>query len=135
MVIGTERIRNWASLLMSASMDDKPRELMLTAIIRAKMCEDLATKVGIRLPERLFTVGLLSFLGAMLDSTMEDVLERLTLSEDVSNALLTHEDTIGKVLDFTISYEQDSWDNLNELADSLNIDMPTARDACRGALD
>jgi EAL and modified HD-GYP domain-containing signal transduction protein len=135
MMIGTERIRNWASLLMLASMDDKPRELMLTAIIRAKMCEVLADKVGLRLPERLFTVGLLSVLDAMLDSTMEDVLERLPLSEEVAKALLTKEDTLGKVLDFAISYEQDSWDNLSELAGDLKIDMPMAREAYLTALD
>jgi EAL and modified HD-GYP domain-containing signal transduction protein len=108
---------------------------MLTAIIRAKMCEVLAAKVGIRMPERLFTVGLLSVLDAMLDSTMEDVLERLPLSEDVAHALLTQDNTLGKVLDFAISYEQGLWGERSELASTLNIDMPMAREAYLNALD
>ena len=36
-MIGIERIRVWASLLMVAKMKDKPRELMTTAIVRAAM--------------------------------------------------------------------------------------------------
>lgn len=62
MLIGTARIRTWASLLMLASMDDKPRELMVTAIIRAKMCEQLAEAQHVRNAEQFFTVGLFSVL-------------------------------------------------------------------------
>ena len=66
-LIGTARIRTWASLLMLASMDDKPRELMITVIIRAKMCEQLAEAQHIRNAEHFFTVGLFWLLDPMLD--------------------------------------------------------------------
>lgn len=135
LLIGTERIRTWASLLMLASIDDKPRELILIAMIRARMCEQLSSKIGIRFSERFFTVGLLSVLDALLDSTMEEVLERLPLSEEVSRALLTHQDLVGQVLAFTIAYEQADWTRLGELAESLGIDMPTAREAYLKALE
>ena len=128
-LIGTARIRTWASLLMLASMDDKPRELMVTAIIRSKMCEQLAEAQHIRNTEQFFTVGLFSVLDAMLDCLMEDVLEKLPLSEELARALLDHEGVLGRVLDFTIAYEQSEWERLAELTEQLRLDPAAIRAA------
>ncbi len=129
MLIGTARIRTWASLLMLASMDDKPRELMVTAIIRAKMCEQLAEAQHVRNAEQFFTVGLFSVLDAMLDCLMADVLEKLPLSEETTAALLNHEGLLGKILDFTLAYERSEWDRLAELTTQLRLDPATIRSA------
>ena len=133
MMIGTARLRNWASLLMLATMDDKPRELMVTGIVRAKMCEQLAELTGIRMPERFFTTGLFSVLDAMLDSKMENVLERLPLSEEIVQALLTREEILGRMLDFTIAYEQGDWQRLAEIGSSLKLDPPSIRQGLHGS--
>ena len=134
MMIGTARLRNWASLLMLATMDDKPRELMVTGIVRAKMCEQLAELTGFRMPERFFTTGLFSVLDAMLDSKMENVLERLPLSEEFVQALLTREEVLGRMLDFTIAYEQGDWQRLAEIGGALKVDPPSIRQAYMGAV-
>ena len=134
MMIGTARLRNWASLLMLATMDDKPRELMVTGIVRAKMCEQLAALTGIGTTERFFTTGLFSVLDAMLDSKMEDVLERLPLSEEIVQALLTREEVLGRMLDFTIAYEQGDWQRLAEIGGSLKLEPPSIRQAYMGAV-
>jgi len=41
-MVGTDRLRLWASLLMLARIEGKPVELFVTAIVRARMCEQLA---------------------------------------------------------------------------------------------
>lgn len=41
-VAGTSCIRAWATLIVLSSIDDKPHELMIIALIRAKMCELIA---------------------------------------------------------------------------------------------
>ena len=134
MLIGVSRLRTWASLLMMASMDDKPRELMVTGIVRAKMCEELAVANGFSMGEQFFTVGLFSVLDAMLDSRMEDVLDKLPLSDEIVQALITHEELLGRMLDFTIAYEQANWERLAEVGKTLKLDPPAIRKAYMNAV-
>ena len=129
MMIGTQRIRVWASLLMMATMDDKPRELMMTAIIRAKMCEELASAKGLRPSEAFFTAGLFSVLDAMLDTTMDNVLKLLPVSDEISQALVAGEGPLGQVLNFTLGYERSEWDRLAELSGKLRLEPATIRSA------
>ncbi|HHJ81166.1 MAG TPA: HDOD domain-containing protein, partial [Candidatus Tenderia electrophaga] len=43
--LGTHVIQKWTTLLLLSRVDDKPAELMITAVVRAKMCEILAKAV------------------------------------------------------------------------------------------
>jgi EAL and modified HD-GYP domain-containing signal transduction protein len=52
-------------------MEDKPREVMITAIVRAALCERLASSANQSPKEIFFTAGLLSVLDALMDSPME----------------------------------------------------------------
>lgn len=105
-LVGTEQIR------LLASLDEKPRELMTTGLIRAKMCELLAAHAGIRLTEPFFTVGLFSTLDGFLDCPMTKALELLPLADDVCDALLTHGGDSGTVLESVLSYERADWDKM-----------------------
>ncbi len=111
-LVGTEQIRLLASLIMLASLDEKPRELMTTGLIRAKMCELLAAHAGVRLTEPFFTVGLFSTLDGFLDCPMTKALELLPLADDVCDALLTHGGDSGSVLESVLSYERADWDEM-----------------------
>ena len=133
-LVGVSRLRAWASLLLLASMDDKPRELMVTGIVRAKMCEELADASGFPMGERFFTVGLFSVLDAMLDRRMEDVLDQLPLSDEVIQALLTRREPLGCVLNFTIAYERGDWEQLAEIGNALKLDPPSIRKAYMNAI-
>jgi EAL and modified HD-GYP domain-containing signal transduction protein len=123
-------ITAWGSLLMLADIDDKPHELMVTAMVRGKMCEFLAEAMGASGKERFFTVGLFSVLHAMLDSPMTDILLSLPLATDVARALLLHEGVLGQTLQCVLAYEHRDWGNL----DALGLDRRTIRDAYLNAL-
>ena len=129
MMIGTERIRIWASLLMLATMDHKPRELIVTAVVRAKMCEGLAHSLRLPATDQFFTVGLFSVLDAMLDATMAEVLEKLPLTEQISQALDHHDGPLGQVLEFAIAYERSEWTKLGDLAEQLELTPADIRKA------
>jgi EAL and modified HD-GYP domain-containing signal transduction protein len=58
-LVGTDHLRQLATLLTMTSMEDKPRALAVLSLNRAKMCERLAMRLGIRDVEPFFTVGLL----------------------------------------------------------------------------
>ena len=111
-LVGMDRIRLWASLLMFSRMEDKPRELMITAIVRAAQCERLALAAEFSDAESFFTVGLLSVLDALMDRSMEEAIEQLPLARTLQDALLEHKGPFGEALSCVLAYERNDWPNV-----------------------
>jgi c-di-GMP phosphodiesterase len=109
-LLGVQQIRAWVSLLTLSQLEDKPDELMVTAMVRARMCEQLALRAQVPHPEVYFTVGLFSTLDALLDLSMEDLLQSLPLSEELRDALLVRSGRMGAALDCVVRYERGEWD-------------------------
>ncbi len=115
LLLGTKVIASWVSMIILAGIDDKPHELMLTAMIRAKMCELLGRAMAQQNTAAFFTVGLFSALDALLDTPMSEVLKSLPLSDDITQALLRQEGLLGRTLHCVLAYERGSWDDLTLL--------------------
>jgi EAL and modified HD-GYP domain-containing signal transduction protein len=113
-LLGSRNVRNWATLLTLATVDTHRSELVRTAMVRAKMCEELASAVGTVEPESAFTTGLFSVLDALMNVRMDEVLKELPLSRDVSVALLNHEGLLGQLLDWVLTYERGQFDQLED---------------------
>lgn len=113
-LLGVQQIRSWVSLLTLSSLEDKPSELTVTAMVRAKMCEKLAEAAGQMNSDVFFTVGLFSTLDAMLDVPMEELLEGLSLAEDLRDALLgRHEGPMGDALNCVLAYERGRFEDVH----------------------
>ena len=56
-LLGISAVKKWATLLAMADIDDKPNELVVTALVRAKMCERAAASRPAREREEYFTAG------------------------------------------------------------------------------
>jgi EAL and modified HD-GYP domain-containing signal transduction protein len=114
-LIGINTIKNWVSLLLLARIDDKPKELMRTALIRARMCELLAESHSHRDErDQYFTCGLFSVLDALMDRPMEELLDALPISGTVKSALLEYTGDAGAVLTEVLNYEKGAWQMLAE---------------------
>jgi EAL and modified HD-GYP domain-containing signal transduction protein len=111
-LIGLETIRSWSSALLLSSVDNKPRELMTSALIRARMCELLSESVKDAESESFLSAGLLSVLDALLDCPMEKALSELPLADDIKVALIKGDGPIGKALNCAIAYERADWNNV-----------------------
>jgi EAL and modified HD-GYP domain-containing signal transduction protein len=109
-LVGTERMRQWASLLVLAQTGDKPSELMRVALIRAHMCESLCPSSSVP-PGQGFTVGLFSVLDAYFDCEMKQLVENLPLASEILDALLKREGVLGAILEGILAYEQGDWDH------------------------
>ena len=96
---------------------------MITTMIRAKMCELMAEYIGAEDTRAFFTVGLFSTLDALLDKDMASLLEELTLSDELNEALLEYGGDLGAMLCNVIAYQHGNW---QELLDS-GIEMETWR--------
>jgi EAL and modified HD-GYP domain-containing signal transduction protein len=109
LLLGTKFITSWVSLIMLTGVNDKPQELMVTALVRGKMCELLAQAMQQANKEAFFTIGLFSVLDAMLDTPMPEVLKPLPLAEETNRALLYHEGLGGQMLRCVLAYERGNW--------------------------
>lgn len=108
-LLGGDSIRKWANmLLMMKLVEGKPQELLVTALVRARMCELLeVSKSG-----EMFTIGLMSLLDALMDTPLIELLDELSLSSQVTKALLDYKGEEGKILKNVIRYEQGGWDDI-----------------------
>ena len=105
-LLGVENVRRWATLSVLASIDDKPTELTVTALIRARFCELAGGQLGgLGSPQELFTLGLFSVIDAMMDAPMHDVVASLPLADDVREALAQRKGTKGRLLDCVVALE------------------------------
>jgi EAL and modified HD-GYP domain-containing signal transduction protein len=86
-LLGLQNVRQWATLTTFAAIDDKPRELFVTALVRARFCEHAGEPVD-GSPEERFTIGLFSVLDALMDTTMETAVESLPLPPRMRDALV-----------------------------------------------
>jgi EAL and modified HD-GYP domain-containing signal transduction protein len=115
-LLGSERIRAWATVMVLSKLVDKPHELMRIALARAKMCERLAFSTGLsQRAESLFMVGLFSVLDAIMDMPMSFVVERLPLVADVALALTSHGSQLGPVLECVLAYERGEFDKVDKM--------------------
>jgi c-di-GMP phosphodiesterase len=104
-LLGVENVRRWATLSVLAGVDNKPTELTLTALIRARFCELAAEQLGFIRPAEAFTLGLFSVIDGMLDAPMHDVAASLPLAEDMREALVLRRGPKGQLLDFVTALE------------------------------
>jgi len=110
--LGLQDIKSWTTLLAMSQVDNKPTELVVTAMVRARMAEEMAHKQGIEQPGSFFTVGLFSALDALMDNTMEEVLTQLPLADYISDALLHRQGIHGEVLSSVLAYERGQWEKI-----------------------
>ena len=103
---GLNRLKSWASMLVLSGVDDKPLELFITALTRAKFCELVAMQLRKPGVESYFTVGLFSCLDAVMDTQLEILLEKLGLETNIEDALLKLKGEAGIVLGLVKGLEQ-----------------------------
>lgn len=112
-ILGLRTIKSWTTLLAMSQVDDKPTELVVTAMVRGKMAEEMARALNAEQPDSFFTVGLFSALDALMDNSMEEILTQLPLADHITQALLHKGGGLhGEILNCVLAYERGEWENL-----------------------
>jgi EAL and modified HD-GYP domain-containing signal transduction protein len=122
-LLGERGVRRWVSLVAIACMgDNKPEELIMLPLIRARFCESLAplARLGASAND-LFLLGLLSAVDAILDMKMQDVVHEITIAEEIRDALLGNQNKLRDIFDVAVKYEMGCWDALAADAKRLRI--------------
>ncbi len=113
--LGAATVRRFAMMVAIAQVHDVPSELLVTALVRARMCQ-LLSGAGDSAPgDSAFTVGLFSVADALADAPMQLVIEQLPLRYDVADALLYRSGRLGDLLSGAIAYQQGDFDSASAL--------------------
>ena len=130
-LLGGAGIRKWMSLVsIAATVEDKPRDLMMRPLTRARFCELLAAIAGMGAQkDELFLMGLVSTMDAVLHVPISKLLEGIAVSADIRDPLLGRESPFRSVYEIAVSYETGTWEQVAEAAASLRInedDIPAS---------
>ncbi|MHC4943874.1 MAG: EAL and HDOD domain-containing protein [Planctomycetota bacterium] len=116
-LLGQQNLRKWGSLMaFSFLADDKPTELLVTTVVRARFCELMADLLN--RPEQrdsLFMIGMFSTLDALLDKPMKVALGQVPLADEIKGSLLGERGFGKTILDAVIGYEIGDWRRLTDL--------------------
>lgn len=130
LLIGLKDIKHWASLLALSSLDDKPHALAELTMTRAKMCELIGTHIHSEQSDLFYTVGMFSMLDAYFDTPLEVLLESMSFTDEINDALLKHEGMLGFVLKTAIAYENGEWGKIDwEGLSCYRLSIPDIKEA------
>jgi EAL and modified HD-GYP domain-containing signal transduction protein len=122
-ILGEDQIRRWCRLSGMLELSrNKPSDLALASLVRAKFAESIATRVDCG-DSDLFQVGLLSLMDAILEIHMRDVLQGLPLDENAKKVLLENEGPLAPVYDLMLAMEAGVWPKIESLATALHIEQ------------
>jgi c-di-GMP-related signal transduction protein len=122
-LLGEKPLRKWSTLVALAAMgQDKPPELLTTALVRARFCELLGPVIGLAGRELdLFLMGLFSVLAALMDHPVSELVSQISLPPDVLAALLGANNALGKAYAVALAFERGKAPRIETLSASMNV--------------
>jgi c-di-GMP-related signal transduction protein len=108
-ILGEREVRRWLRLVVTLSAgQNKPSDLVLSALVRARFCELLSPKVK-HGESDLFLVGLLSMMDAILELPMGVVMEGIAVDNETKTVLLGQPSLLSPVYQLMLAQEAGDW--------------------------
>ena len=90
--------------------------------VNKRLCELLGSHYMSRAEQdNLFITGVFSLLDAMLDTPMDEIMDRLIIQEDIAEALLNRSGIYGPILSLVEACESQDPQRVEELTSSLML--------------
>jgi c-di-GMP-related signal transduction protein len=123
-LLGCSGLKKFVSLVaISTTIGNKPAELALTCLARARMGEEVAPLIDHSdQAAALFLSGLFSLLDTFLDCPMKEALADLPISQEIKSALLGEQNIFRGALDAIVAYEHGDWDQFKRMASAIKLD-------------
>jgi c-di-GMP-related signal transduction protein len=104
-LIGIGQVRRWATLMLATDLAEGDEVHLSEAVIRARMCQTLAEKLG-QPGHSAFLVGLLSAVVDMIELDPEKLASQLPITDDIALAVLEGRGGLGEIVTAVRSYQQ-----------------------------
>jgi EAL and modified HD-GYP domain-containing signal transduction protein len=119
-VLGEREMRRWVRLVVAVGAAEQTcSELVLMGLARARFCELLSNRL--QSDTDLFLMGLLSIMDAILEVTMEVLLEQLPVDHETKAVLLGQNSSLRPLYQLMLAQESGEWSQSSELAKQLKL--------------
>ncbi len=121
--LGEEQIKMFVTLVATAhAAINKPKELYKQSLVKGRFCELMICRCQNGTPgQQAFIVGLFSLLDALLDRKLDDVLEQLSLTDEIEQAILLRAGLLGSMLELYESIKSGDWEQLDKTSRLLGF--------------
>jgi EAL and modified HD-GYP domain-containing signal transduction protein len=122
-LLGERPLKKWASMISLLQIaEDKPSELLVTCLVRARFCELLAPEAGLgRHRHESFLVGMLSLIDVFVGRPITELVRELGVSDEIEAGLLEKESSLGRVRSLVVAHERGNWDQVDSLEKDLGV--------------
>ena len=122
-ILGLDEVKKWVSLIALRGIgQDKPDIIIRTSIIRAKMAEAIANKLGLQKRNaEYFMLGMFSMIDVLTNKPMEEILTAMPISDDIKKALLGDDSLMNKVYKLILAYEKGNWADFRSYASQIRL--------------
>lgn len=138
MFFGETELRKWIALAtLTRAADDKPGELILHSLVRARFCEVVSRLLHLGLEESAFLMGLFSLLDALIDRPLKETLAEVNLAPEITAVLTcqaSEANPLVRIYALARTYEVGDWDQVDTLAQGLGARAEQLGDAYCQAL-
>lgn len=131
MRIGLKELQTWIFYILLYGMNaDKPDELIRQSILRARAAEELCAKKKLSSDISSFSLmGLFSLMDVIMDTPFETILSYLSISKNITNALINPGDDIyGSVVRVIRSYDEADWDEAEKAGKLIDLSLDEYQD-------
>jgi c-di-GMP-related signal transduction protein len=119
-VLGEREVRRWIRLVVTlGAAEQKCSELVLMGLARARFCELLSERLQSN--SDLFLMGLLSMMDAILEVSMDVLLEQLPVEHETKAALLGQKSSLRPLYKLMLAQESGEWAEASGLAKQLKL--------------
>jgi c-di-GMP-related signal transduction protein len=119
-ILGEREMRRWIRLVVTVGAAEQTcSELILMGLARARFCELLSDRV--QSSGDLFLMGLLSVMDAILEVSMEVLLQKVPVEHDTKAALLGQKSKLQPLYQLMMAHESGNWAETTVLAKQLKL--------------
>lgn len=135
-LLGAKPLQKWVSLVTMSQLGiDQPDELMITSLTRAKFCESVAGNIDMESRQfDLFMTGLMSMLDVMLGRPISELLDGMSLSNDVKETLMGRPTLLSNIYELAVSLERQDHAKIESLVKRIEIDLRLVNEAYRQSI-
>ena len=121
--LGTQELIRWIHLMLIKGIQNvENSELVKTSLIRGRTLALLAVKTNKHQSESdYFITGIFSSIDVLLNEDMKTIINKLPLKNTVSAALLGENNTLRRLLNAMLDFEQARWDAIDMLMDEMGL--------------
>lgn len=121
LMVGDDAVRRMVTAAMAGVLaNHRSAALVSMALSRARFCERLAPSLS-EDPAQFYLLGMLSLLDALLETSMDCILNALPISPEMKAALLGDHSSPSRALELVCSLESCDWQRCDQLQYSLGL--------------